>query len=83
LYGHTYEAVGPKIQGGAERFEQHTLIRHGWAPAHDHAQLAIAPRDFAGLRGWLLAREYEGIVWHHPDGRMAKLKRRDFPAEGR
>ena len=24
----------------------------------------------------------EGIVWHHPDGRMAKLKRRDFaPSE--
>ena len=23
---------------------------------------------------------FEGIVWHHPDGRMAKLKRRDFPA---
>ena len=23
---------------------------------------------------------FEGIVWHHPDGRMAKLKRRDFEA---
>ena len=20
----------------------------------------------------------EGIVWHHPDGRMAKIKRKDF-----
>ena len=20
----------------------------------------------------------EGIVWHHPDGRMAKIKARDF-----
>lgn len=27
---------------------------------------------WAGERGW------EGIVWHHPDGRMAKLKARDF-----
>lgn len=24
---------------------------------------------------------YEGVVWHHPDGRMAKLKARDFPRE--
>ena len=22
--------------------------------------------------------DIEGIVWHHPDGRMAKIKRRDF-----
>ncbi len=22
---------------------------------------------------------WEGIVWHHPDGRMAKLKARDLP----
>ncbi|MFF0155255.1 hypothetical protein [Micromonospora sp. NPDC005203] len=29
--------------------------------------------------GWLPAHpRYEGIVWHHPDGRRAKLKRRDF-----
>jgi hypothetical protein len=37
------------------------------------------PLTFAGLRDWLLARpHYEGIVWHHPDGRRAKLKHRDF-----
>jgi len=23
-------------------------------------------------------RNIEGIVWHHPDGRMAKIKARDF-----
>jgi hypothetical protein len=27
---------------------------------------------------WVLAGSFEGIVWHHSDGRMAKLKRRDF-----
>ena len=37
--------------------------------------------DREGLAEWLTARRYEGIVWHHPDGRMAKLKRRDFPTE--
>jgi hypothetical protein len=29
--------------------------------------------------GWEAAK-YEGVVWHHPDGRMAKIKRRDFPS---
>ncbi len=78
----TYELVGPKVQGNPERFPAHTLIRHADAqilgePAGDDP----VPRDFAGLRAYLTDPEflYEGIVWHHPDGRMAKLKRRDFP----
>jgi hypothetical protein len=79
----TYELCGPKVNGNPERFGEHVLVRHGWAPKNVRAEYSTAPRDFAGLRAWLLARVYEGIVWHHPDGRMAKLKRRDFPAEGR
>jgi hypothetical protein len=31
------------------------------------------------LAKYLAEFEGEGIVWHHPDGRMAKLKRKDFP----
>lgn len=27
---------------------------------------------------WLADEGVEGVVWHHPDGRMAKLKGRDF-----
>jgi len=30
------------------------------------------------LKAWMTGRDVEGIVWHHPDGRMAKLKLRDF-----
>ena len=26
----------------------------------------------------VIARNIEGIVWHHPDGRMVKIKARDF-----
>jgi len=26
----TYELVGPKVQGNPEKFDKHTLIRHGW-----------------------------------------------------
>lgn len=72
----TYELVGPKINRNPEQAEGHRLV---W---HDEAETLDAPRDHDGLRDWLLAHpQYEGIVWHHPDGRMAKLKRRDFAGD--
>jgi hypothetical protein len=58
-----------------ERFEHHILIRHECAE-----QLTDTPCDFDSLAAYLHARPYEGIVWHRPDGHMAKLKKRDFPA---
>lgn len=67
----TYELCGPRVQRNPENMAAHTLIPHG-------IQEVDAPRDYDGLREWLLAHSFEGIVWHHPDGRMAKLKRRDF-----
>lgn len=70
----TYELCGPKINGDPEKYGVHRLIRHETAEHLDDA-----PRDFEGLAMWLSAQSYEGVVWHHPDGRMAKLKRRDFP----
>jgi len=76
----TYELVGPKVNGNPDGYEAHLLMPHGWAPLSVREEFAAAPRDFEGLRTWLLARPYEGIVWHHPDGRMAKLKARDFGA---
>ncbi|MEU6444391.1 hypothetical protein [Streptomyces sp. NPDC047046] len=76
----TYELVGPRINGNPEGVARHTLLRHGWAAPEVAADFAGAPRDFAGLRAWVTARPYEGIVWHHPDGRRAKLKVRDFGA---
>ncbi|GAA1800539.1 DUF5565 family protein [Actinomadura chokoriensis] len=69
----TYELIGPKINGNPEGADRHLLVRHG---ADD---LGEVPLDHDGLAAWLRARPYEGIVWHAPDGRMAKLKRRDFP----
>jgi hypothetical protein len=70
----TYELCGPKINGDPEGLGVHSLIFHAdaqvWALAY--------PVDFECLRERLLANVWEGIVWHHPDGRMVKLKRRDF-----
>ncbi|WP_328478220.1 hypothetical protein OHA21_26600 [Actinoplanes sp. NBC_00393] len=73
----TYELIGPKINGNPEGVRAHELVPHAEAEHFD------VPRDFDGLREWLLTHpHYEGIVWHHaqPDGtvRMAKLKVRDF-----
>lgn len=65
--------IGPRINGNPESVPAHRLVRHADADVLD------TPRDFAGLRAWLLAHpKFEGIVWHHPDGRRAKLKHRDF-----
>jgi hypothetical protein len=68
----TYELCGPKVQGNPDNFEKHVLVPHGKEILHD------APREFESLKAYLESREMEGIVWHHPDGRMVKIKRRDF-----
>jgi hypothetical protein len=78
----TYELLGPKINGNPDGFPGHALMRHALAPGTLDTDVKTAPRDFDGLRDWLHARPYEGIVWHHPDGRMAKIKARDFPRAG-
>lgn len=76
----TYELCGPKINGNPEGYETHVLVRHD-----DAARVALPegfPVAYDALRPVLLAMGeagIEGIVWHHPDGRMAKLKGRDFP----
>jgi hypothetical protein len=67
----TFELCGPKVNGNKDKFDAHTLVAHGYI------QFA-APRDFDSLKAWLTENVIEGLVWHHPDGRMAKIKRRDF-----
>ena len=71
----TYEFVGPKINGNPERTTIHRLERHEAAEVW-----ADFPRDPDGIRELLTDPEFdwEGIVWHHPDGRMAKIKVRDY-----
>lgn len=69
----TYELLGPKVQGNPEGFAFHILQPHAAA-----WKFIDAPRDFANLRNWFLTKNIEGIVFHHLDGRMAKIKLRDF-----
>lgn len=73
----TYELVGPKIQGNPYQLKRHELWKHG-----DHVfDRGKVPRTFLGLAIWLPSQNIEGIVWHHPDGRMAKVKTVDFTGE--
>jgi hypothetical protein len=78
-YFGTYELIGPKINGNPEDVGRHALIRH-----HDADPINLPPTlDFRTCQRAvtdLAEHGFEGIVWHHADGRMAKLKGRDFPA---
>lgn len=70
----TYELVGPKIQGNPEGYSAHTLIAHSWLALTEQPPA----RDFDTLKAWLAGKDIEGIVFQHPDGRMGKIKLRDF-----
>lgn len=68
----TYELCGTKINKNRENLDGHYLIRHG------KEILSDAPRDYEGIRTYLSNKDIKGIVWHHPDGRMVKIKKKDF-----
>jgi len=79
----TYELCGPKFQTNAEGLAQHRFFRHGeevlWTGlmfgcrSHGNSDEA-----FVALRSDFQVLTMEGVVWHHPDGRLCKLKRSDF-----
>lgn len=73
----TYELCGPKINGNPEGLGRHVLIRHSAAEV-------VAPRfdlrTYDGIGEFLARHQWEGLVYHGPDGLMAKIKKRDFPS---
>jgi hypothetical protein len=73
----TYEAIGPKIGGNKDKWENHYLVAHG---SGGWGMKFYPPNDFTfdGLKKYLGENNIEGIVFHHPDGRMCKVKRSDF-----
>jgi hypothetical protein len=71
----TYELCGAKFQTNAEHLETHTFFRHGDEPVD---LFVIGANAFDVFKAAFKALRIEGVVWHHPDGRMAKLKRSDF-----
>jgi hypothetical protein len=79
---HSVEALGPSIQGNPLGLTRHLCVPFNLEiPAYDDV-----PRTYDGLKRFLGALDSrfapghlaEGIVFHHPDGRRAKIKRKDF-----
>ncbi len=68
----TYELCGPAISANPEKQATHCFIKHDSEPLDD------CPRDFASLKGLLRGLHHEGIVFPHPDARMATIRRPDF-----
>ena len=68
----TYELVGPKVNGDNDGVGGHKLIPHGTV------KHPIEDRSIHGIRRALESMPWEGFVFWHPDGRRAKIKRKDF-----
>jgi hypothetical protein len=82
---HSAEALGPSIQGNPLGLAKNVCVAFNLeVPTYDDV-----PRNYDALRAALreLDSRYapghraEGIVFHHPDGRRAKIKRKDFGFE--
>ncbi len=80
---HPCEAFGPRIQGNSPELTGQLCVPFNLqAPTCQDV-----PRSYGELREFLATPESrfapghlaEGIVFHHPDGRRAKIKRKDFP----
>ena len=74
----TYELCGPRINTNREKLTEHELIKHGSVDLPE--VLICGCRTFESIKKFLeaLTADNEGIVYHHLDGRMAKVKYRDF-----
>jgi hypothetical protein len=68
----TYELCGPKVQGNPENFDKHILVKHG------ADEIQIVPLFFDGWKEFFLHHDIEGVVFHHHDGRMCKIRKSDF-----
>lgn len=68
----SYELVGPKIQGNPYALTRHAFLRHG------QDVVPVVDRSFSGIKAVLTSLDEEGVVFEHPDGRMAKIRRKDF-----
>jgi hypothetical protein len=76
----TYELCGPKVNGNPEGFEVHQLIKHG-SDILIPTSPVVSSRyklSYSVVKEWVAALPYEGIVWWHPAGYRAKIKKRDF-----
>ena len=68
----TFELIGPRINGNPEKATTHILVRHGLIDKYDVDEV------LNDVKGFLEDKDIEGIVFKHPDGRMCKIRKKDF-----
>lgn len=68
----TYELCGPKINGNKESLKEHVFI------SHTTERMDPQSYDFNYMKAYIDTLYNEGLVFHHPDGRMCKVRRTDF-----
>lgn len=75
--GDTFEAIGPMINGNKDNYPYHYLKLHGEEKLLGGFKFT---HTFYGLKEFFekINTNIEGIVFHHEDGRMCKVKRSDF-----
>jgi len=71
----TYELIGKHFNSNPYNLTTDIFVAHG------KKILDIDDRSYEGINNFLKEHEIEGIVFYHPDGRMAKIKRSDFGFE--
>lgn len=69
----TYELCWPRINGNREQLCCHLLIRHGVITIDD-----LPVRTYESIREYLEHNDIEGIVFHHEDWRMCKIRKSDY-----
>jgi len=68
----TYELIGPNIMGNKEKFPYNILM------SHKAEIIQNLKRTYTAIKEYISSVKIEGIVFHHEDGRMAKIKGKDF-----
>lgn len=69
----TYELCGPKVQGNPEGLVVHAMLSHA-----DAEVFKDVPRDWMGMSEFFRDFPHEGLIFCHPKGLLAKIKRKDF-----
>ena len=80
------EAIGPNIQGNPLNLDKNQVFIFSLPDWRAKITLTDVPTEFEALQTYLSQQKssvgndclMEGIVWHHPNGDMVKIKRKDF-----
>ena len=74
----TYELIGVKVNRNPERVKDgHMLVKHG-SVGFSEKDKDFMLENIENMKAFLEQNDIEGIVFHHPDGRMCKIRKKDF-----